>query len=120
MNITAINNIPTPQPQQNFKGKAPQRLIEVITEKRPLSRYTQEHVLPQFDVVSKVAKNYGKPIKVAQLEGEKLLINVGNLTKVINTNETRVTDIPMILSNLIKANSIAEERGLEAGFSYLA
>ena len=120
MNITAINNLPTPQPQQNFRGKAPQRFLEVITEKRPLSNYTTEHILPKFKEVIKAAKFYGKPVRVAQLEGEKLLVNVGNISKVVDANTTPLTEIPNVLSGIIKANNIAEERGLKAGLSYLA
>ena len=120
MNITPINNLPTPQPQQNFRGKAPQRLLEVITEKRPLSNYTEEYLLPQFGKVLKVAELYGKkPIRVAQLEGEKLLVNVGTLSKIIDSKKTSVEELPKVLTNLIKANAYAEESGLQAGFSYL-
>ena len=120
MNINTINNLPTPQPQIEFKGKVPQEYIQFITEKKPFSTYAQEHVLPQFNEVIKMAKNYRKPIKVAQLTNEKLLVNVGNLSKVIDANKTPITEIPMVLSNLIKANAVAEEKGLKAGFSYLA
>ncbi len=119
MNINAINNSPLPQPQQAFRGKAPQKFVQIITEQRPLSQYTRDFLLPQFAEISKIARKYGKPVRVAQLEGEKLLVNVGSLTKVIDANKTRSVDLPMVLSNLIKGNSIAEERGLQKGLSYI-
>ena len=124
MNISAIRNLPQPQPQiesqQSFRGKAPRKFLEVITEKRPLSNYTEEYLLPEIAKVIDIAKTYGKPVKVAQLKGEKLLVNVGTLTKVIDSNKTSVREFPKVLIDLIKANSYAEDCGLQAGLSYLA
>ena len=122
MNINPINNTPVQQPQtqQAFRGKAPQKFVQIITEQRPVSQYTKDFLLPQFAEISKIARKYGKPVRVAQLEGEKLLVNVGSLTKVIDANKTRSVDLPMVLSNLIKGNAIAQEEGLQKGLSYIA
>ena len=120
MNVNAINNQPLQQPQQAFRGKSPQKYIQVITEQRPLSQYTKDFLLPQFKEVINVARNYGKPIRVAQLEGEKLLVNVGSLSKVIDAKKTKVDEIPKVLSTLIKGDAIAKEQGLKEGLSYIA
>ena len=116
MNIYAINNSQT---QQTFGAKTPQKFVQVITERRPLSQYTKDYLLPKFNEVANIAKDYGKPVRVAQLEGEKLLVNVGSLTKVVDVNKTRLNDIPKILTNMIKGNNIAEEEGLKKGLSYI-
>ena len=120
MNINAINNSPLPQPQQAFKGKAPQKFVQIITEQRPLSQYTKDYLLPKFNEVANLAREYGKPIRIAQLQGEKLLVNVGSLSKVIDASKTSVTNFPKVLSKMIKGNAIAEEKGLQKGLSYIA
>ncbi len=115
MNISSINSMPLPQHQQTFKGNVKQKFVQIITEQRPVSGYTRDYLLPKIKGLSKIAEQYGKPLRVAQLEGEKLLVNVGNLTKVVDASKTRLDDIPRILSNIIKANVVAEEKGLQKG-----
>ena len=120
MNINAINNQPLPQPQQAFKGKAPQKFVQIITEQRPISQYTNDYLLPKINEVADVVKSFGKPVKVAQLEGEKLLINIGSLTKIFDANKTSANDLPKTLIDMIKANNIAQKEGLKKGLSYIA
>ena len=119
MNINSINNVPLPQPQQTFKGKPAQKFVQVITEQRPLSGYTKEYLLSKIKGLSKVVEQYGKPLRIAQLEGERLLVNVGNLTKVVDASTTRLDDIPKILRNMVKANAVAEEKGLQKGLEMI-
>ena len=65
MNINSINNT---QVQQSFRGKAPQKFVQIITEQRPVSQYTKDFLLPKINEVANIAKEYGKPIFLHALQ----------------------------------------------------
>ena len=110
MNINAINSLNFSK--QSFKG-INDKFYKEITERRPLSENYQKYIRPAIkQEVVKTAQFYGKPVRIAQLEGEKLLINVGSITKLIDAGNSTPNRITSIIENLIRGNFIAEERGV--------
>ena len=119
MKINPVNNQPLPQPQQTFRGRGLNNFVQVVTEKAPVTQYCRDFVLPQASKLEQIASKYGKPVRIAQLADEKLLVNVGTVSNVLDVKKLRVTDIPAAIINVIKGNAIAEERGVKKGLEYI-
>ena len=114
MNINAVNGINS----TNFHSKM-KNFVQVVTEKRPLDNYTKEFILPEIKKVSKIAELHGKPVRIAQLEDNKLLANVGNTTGIVDLKTTPLEHIETTFRNLVRGNSIAEEQGYQKGIEYI-
>ena len=110
MNIQAISGM-------SFMAKAPTSGIKQVGE---LSTYSREMLNRCYGEVENLAKNFNKQVKIAQ-SGDVLLVNSGSVTSTFNpeklANPSR--DFGQGIMNNIKANVIAEERGLKKGIEYI-
>ena len=103
--------------------------IENIGQQRAFADIKiEEPAVKLINEVQKTAENYGRDIvKIAQ-SGDMLLINSGSITSAFNTNPViKPGEVEGDLSKSlyetfrtnIRANVIAEERGLKKGIEYI-
>ncbi len=109
MRISAISN-------QNFTGK--EAGVKVLGE---LSTYSREMLNRCFGEVDTFARNYGKQVKIAE-KGKNLLINSGSVTSSFNPEKLAnpQREFGQKIIDNIRANNIAESKGLVKGLEYLA
>ena len=110
MNIQAISGM-------NFTAKP---AVSGIKEVGKLDTYANEMLNRCYAEVENYAKNFGRQVKIAQT-GDTLLVNSGSITSSFNPqklgNPNR--EFGQNIINNIRANTIAEERGLKKGIEYI-
>lgn len=114
MNILPVNSMNN----NTFGAKLPghKAEIKVIGE---LDGYAEQMLDAVYGAVLHQADVYSRDsVKFAQ-KGDKLLINSGTITSVMDMKKERFRDFfKKVLSN-IQANETAEQKGLKEGFSRL-
>ena len=110
MNIQAINGI-------GFMSKAP---ITRIKQVGNLDGYSTEMLNRCYGEVESFARNYGKQVMISQKK-DSILVNSGPITSTFNIHklENPDRDFGQNIINNIRANTIANEKGLKKGIEYL-
>lgn len=118
MNINAINNCNSSQ--QTFRGWNDRRFFKEITERSKFSKHYKEAILPEIkEKAINKAQFYGKPVRIAALDNNKFLVNVGTITRFIDGNEVNPATMSSIIENLARGNSVAEDYGIKKAEEFI-